>query len=123
MREGNAGEWKREAALEFDGGIAGARTSFTQKRAHGAAGQGRFGGGPGFHVVSLDGQIPLAECGEGIVPGLVKREFVNASVSKMQLQLALCAVGNYNRFLGQSQAGDVLGVGTREKDPFPAGGG
>ncbi len=45
---------------------------------------------------------------------------MDAAIAQVQLQLALAAVGNYNRFLRQSEARDVLGVRPREKDTFPA---
>ncbi len=50
------------------------------------------------------------------------RELVDASVTQVQLQLALAAVGNYNRFLRQCQARDAL-VGAGQEDPLPTCGG
>src|ERR1700691_461007 len=47
---------------------------------------------------------------------------MNASVTQVQLQLALAAVGNYNRFLGQRKTRDTL-VGAGQEDPFPMSGG
>ncbi len=79
--------------------------------------------GPASSPRASTGKSRSAKCGEGIVARLVEREFVDASVAQVQLQLALTAVGNYNRFLRQSEARDVLCVRPREKDAFPARGG
>src|SRR6202171_2762487 len=119
----NTSKRKREAALNLDAGVARSGSTLAKKSAHRAARYGRLGWGPGFEAPRLDGEIALGEGGERIVARLAQGEFVDTSVTQVQLQLALAAVGHYNRFLRQSKAREVLCVGPRKKDTFPARGG
>ena len=50
-------------------------------------------------------------------------QFVHGAVAKIELQLALVAVGYYNGVLRQGQARNVAPIGFRQKDAMPVHGG
>ena len=58
---------------------------------------------PFLAFVDCDGQIALCERRQPVMVRILQRIVVDASVTQVQLQLALCAVGNYNGFVRECE--------------------
>ena len=74
----------------------------------------------GSDAADFDGPVAAAERGDGVVVGVAAGKFVGGAAVQVQLQLALLAVGNYNRTFRQSDAGTTFRSGFGQEYAVPA---
>ena len=106
--------------MQLEARLAQMRVRAPQQHGQRLLGNAQFGFSLVAEVADGYGHIAFRKRGDGVAAGIGAAVLVSGAILQMELQRALCRVGNDDGLFGEGQPRGFLAAGLRQKEAAPA---